>query len=470
MTTSFGSEEFGHVRLGDARLDRRIVKMADRALEVPAGTLSETFSKADEREAAYRFVENESVAPDDIRSAATVATFRRAQATEFLYVPVDSTTVTLASASSEAEFGPVGNRWSREPGVQVMNAIAVDPAGVTIGPVAQVYWTREPHKKVTRTEAYLRGKKGARQKKDTERPIAEKESVHWGTALEQALEGARASGYEGKLWFQLDAGGDFSHLLASATLLNAWLTVRTKNPRSLFQQTGLLHDEVLGKAPVGTMTVEVPQTNNRAGRTAKLELRYVPVVLKLEPRGETGVFPAPLFAVHAVEVSPLPKSEAPIDWLLLTNKPGSTAADAKAVIAGYSTRWRIEEVHKTWKSVTKVEESALESLHAFAIWAVILFSVAVRIERLKYFSRHHAEEPATVEFSPLEIRTLRAFRKESSSRPVPEMVTIGLAVRWVADMGGYMNPHQGPPGSIVLARGLQRLEQLAAGVRLAADL
>ena len=66
---------------------------------------------------------------------------------------------------------------------------------------------------------------------------------------------------------------------------------------------------------------------------------------------------APLYAVSAQEISEVPNNEEPIDWVLLTTKPTYTFADACSVIIAYASRWRIEEVHKSWKSVTKIEDS-----------------------------------------------------------------------------------------------------------------
>jgi hypothetical protein len=114
--------------------------------------------------------------------------------------------------------------------------------------------------------------------------------------------------------------------------------------------------------------------------------------------------------------------------------------------------------------VTRVEDSALESAQAFSVWATILFSVAIRIERLKYYSRKHPEAPATLEFSGAELAALLLLRKRAVRAPLPDApLNIATAVRWVADLGGYMNPHQGPPGSTVIARGLRRLRQFAEG-------
>jgi hypothetical protein len=453
---SFAIEEFGRARLGDARRRKRLISIAVGAARHPDGAIARVFRRSCDREGTYRFVENEGIDRAEVISSATRAAFTRARDASFVYVPVDGSTLSLPSVPDDSEMGPVGNKWASNRGVHVMNAIVVAPDGTTLGSAAQVYWTREPRRapRRTRTASYLKSELGGRVRKPPERPIAEKESSHWGTAMEQAISAAKEVGYLGRLWFQLDAGADFSHLLASATLMNEWVTVRTKNPRRLLDQSGLLAEQVLAAAPVGAVSVDVPGTNNRTARRATLEVRYVPMVLSLRFRGEDrSTIPAPLFAVHAREVSAVPEGERPIDWLLLTNRPGQNEKDAEEVIRGYSMRWRIEEVHRTWKAVANVEDCRLQTVHAVSLWATVLFSVAIRIERQKYFARTHPDEPASVELQPVEIKALCAIRRVRRTTAL----TIGKAVRWIADLGGYMNPHQGPPGSVTLARGLQYL-------------
>jgi hypothetical protein len=430
-----------------------------------AGTITGTFKEEAAREGAYRFLGNESVDPEVLRRAAARAGFTRARGSPYVFVPCDVSTLTLPSVPEDSEMGPVGNTWSKDLGVQVMSAIVVDSEGVTLGAAGQKYWARDPQWKASRTKDYLEAeaKKDKRVRKATNRQIGEKETVHWGTVMEQAIASADEAKFTGQIWFQLDAGADFAHLLASATLLSQWVTVRVRNPRTLYEG-GLLEEKVLEAAPSGKMVVSVAGKPGRAPRMATLELRYVPVVLKLKPRGDGGTFPAPLFAVHAREISRVPEEAECIEWLLLTNKPGETLDDAMLVVRGYTTRWRIEEVHKAWKSVTKVEESGLASLHGLSIWAIILFSVAIRIERLKYLSRAQPELPATIEFEPYEVEALHLLRGARSRLKSKDELTIALAVLWIADLGGYMNPRKGPPGTIVIARGLSYLRLFAAGL------
>ena len=58
---SFGELHFGSARLGDARRTRRLVKIADRIMEHPGGSLPQKMSNWSELMGLYRLVEAEQV-------------------------------------------------------------------------------------------------------------------------------------------------------------------------------------------------------------------------------------------------------------------------------------------------------------------------------------------------------------------------------------------------------------------------
>ena len=137
---------------------------------------------------------------------------------------------------------------------------------------------------------------------------------------------------------------------------------------------------------------------------------------------------------------------------------GYTLEAAGHVVLGYAQRWRIEELHKAWKSgACKVEESQLRDAEHLIPWAIILASVSVRILRMTYLARTAPDTPASVEFDPREIRVVVALaklKKKPTSAP-----TIKQVVGWIAQLGGYIGPTSGgPPGALVIARGLDRLQ------------
>ena len=209
---------------------------------------------------------------------------------------------------------------------------------------------------------------------------------------------------------------------------------------------------------------------DRRARVADLAVRARAITIKLTDRRSDRVHRAPLNASMLRESRTVPRGEKPIEWYLLTNHPISTREEVERVIFGYAQRWRIEEFHKTWKSgCCSTEQTQLHSSKAVMRWATILAAVAARVEHLKYRSRTSPDDPATVELSAHEIRALRLLRTEYGPRKEqqPDELTLGVAVRWIADLGGYTGKSSGgPPGSITIRRGLERLEPAAQVLQL----
>jgi hypothetical protein len=141
--------------------------------------------------------------------------------------------------------------------------------------------------------------------------------------------------------------------------------------------------------------------------------------------------------------------EKPIDWLLLTTRPVDTFAQAKAVVDGYSQRWRIEDFHRVWKSsACRVEETQLRSAEAIQVWATMLASVAGRIERLRLLARKAPDQPACVDLSDHELRALLILKRQQRRRNevIPDVVpNIGVATLWIAELGGYTGKSSGGP-------------------------
>lgn len=57
----------------------------------------------------------------------------------------------------------------------------------------------------------------------------------------------------------------------------------------------------------------------------------------------------PITVVLAREFAP-PDEGAPIEWLLLTTLPVTTAEAAARIVTWYRYRWRIERLHDPWKT------------------------------------------------------------------------------------------------------------------------
>src|SRR5208283_5209577 len=100
------------------------------------------------------------------------------------------------------------------------------------------------------------------------------------------------------------------------------------------------------QAPIAaTVTVELPATKTRAARSARLELRHSTVTLRLRNHWTKTTTAVTLGALLARESETPVDGSEPVEWMLLTNHPMSSRADAELVLLGYTQRWRVEQFH-----------------------------------------------------------------------------------------------------------------------------
>ena len=417
--------------------------MAGSVVRSPSGTITRVFKQASEREAAYRFIENEEVDPAEIARAAVRACLRRSQGLPYLLVPLDGSSLSLADHEDEFGFGTVGARKFPTRGLEVVSAIGVTPDGVPLGYCGQQYWAR----------SHRRANKSHKQ-----RALEEKETRYWMQAI-ACIESERRN-VEGaaRPWYLVDRGGDFKELLAWAAGSDSWLTVRANADRKIAGEDEHLWSLVEGAQRIGCYEFDVSGSHGRKARRARIEVRVKKVELALK-----GLGAAQMWAVLAQETETTPEGEDAIEWLLLTNYPVADFAEAKMVVQSYGYRWRVEDFHRTWKTTCRVEDLQLRSVDAVRRWATTLAVVAMRVQRLTHLARNQPDAHATIELTDDEIKALVLNKQTSKTRGQP--LTIALAVTWIAELGGYTGKSSGgPPGALTIARGLQWLEPAAATV------
>jgi len=447
-TSDWARDEFRHSGNGDARWRRRLTEMGAQAARRPAGKITEAFADDAARQGAYGLLESKLVSPEQVGRAVSTASALRSADYPFVFCPVDGTSLTLVDHGRGKDFGPIGTRGNGARGLKVMNAMVLSPRGVPLGVGAQEWWTRTQR---------------PRRKHRDQLPPERKEISRWLQVMRQMRQvmGTHAPGT--RCWFQLDREGDAWPTISEADTDGHWFTIRASHNRRVRlgddRRTKLR--PLLGKQPVlATSTLKVAAGPNRKGRLATMAIRACTVTLEFRDKRTGRRFTKTLNVVQTREQGTTPPGEKPIEWTLLTNHPISTDQDLLHVIFGYSLRWRIEELHRTWKSgACRVEETQLRSTGAAIKWAIILSAVAVRIERIKQLSRQEPLLPATDEFSPLEIRAAALLRfGKAAKTKVPEGTTPTLqeVTLWIAQLGGYTGKSSGgPPGSITIARGLK---------------
>jgi len=453
--SAWAFEEFGGAQFSDERWRRRLIQMAERAARRPAGRVTETFVSSAERQGAYGLLESDAVGAYDVATAMFEACVRRCAGQSYVLCPIDGTSLTLTEREGSKGFGPVGSRAEGGRGLKVMNAMVLSADGVPLGLSTQQWWTRSEQRR--------------KKHRDKLKP-EQKETQHWLAALKQTRAVMEKYAPSTRCWFQLDREGDAWPTLLEAGIGDHWFTIRANHRRRvLLPGGGKSHlQPLLAQQEVKTQyPLEVRTAGRRQARTATMAVRACTVTLDLRDKRTSKRFSVELNAVQAVEHGTTPAGEKPIEWTLLTNRPIETIKDLTDVIWGYSMRWRIEEFHRTWKSgACCVEENQLRSTSAAIKWATILAAVAVRIERIKQLSREKPNLPAADEFSPAEIKAaaLLYFGKAAKTKIAPAASpTIAQVTLWIACLGGYTGKTSsgGPPGSIVLARGMESVRAAA---------
>jgi hypothetical protein len=143
----------------------------------------------------------------------------------------------------------------------------------------------------------------------------------------------------------------------------------------------------------GELELTMPARGGQSARTATLSVRACRVTLDLRDKRHETHHAAPLNVVCVTEDSP-PPGHAAVEWLLLTTAPVDTFEACVEVVRGYSLRWRIEELHRAWKSgATDLEASQLWTPRNRARWRLILAAVAVQLLRVKVLSETAPQTP-----------------------------------------------------------------------------
>jgi hypothetical protein len=444
---SWAEVEFGSARLGNKLRTSRLVQLGAAAERGRGGSITRVCKEPAQREGAYRLLENDNVAASAITSSARRAALARASRKDaYLVVPVDKTSLHLSDPHRTRELGRISSQGHAR-GIHVMTALVLSQDGVPLGIGAQRYWLRS----ATHTKRARRSK-----------TVEQKESGRFLDCLEDVYDEAVASNAP-RLWFQIDRGGDMKEMFERASAMNCFITFRAAwNRKVEGEEQEYLRPLLAETTPRDLMRVKIGRSGSRRARVVSLELRWLPVKVRLKDHISKTFRYATLMCVQARERGTPPAGEQRIEWTLWTNAPCRNRADVARVVANYALRWRIEDFHRTWKSSCRVEHNWLHSFGAIQRWACILASVSTRIDRLKHLARMSPEAPASVEFSNAELHALYVLRHDRRP-PAGFTPSIHQAVRWVADLGGYSGPAypRGAPGSVTISRGLEWLAPAA---------
>ncbi len=436
---SWAEDEFKTIDLGDRRLDRRAVLLAERMAANPMASIPQACGGWAETQAAYRFL-----AQDDIEWEAILASHWQCAETRMrahrVVLCLQDTTELDFNGQRIAGLGPLSYEAQR--GMYLHPTYAVSTEREPLGVLDAWMWAREPKD--------AEGKRGG--------PL---ESTRWTEGYSRIAELA-AKLPDTRLVYVADREADIVALMAQARDLGHpadWL-IRSQHNRAL-PEGGKLWATVTAGEALGSIRFTMP---SRQGQKARDVRQRVWVKRTSIADGRGG----------RVEVSCLvareegaPEGVKPVEWRLLTNRTIDGLEAAIELIDWYRARWEIELFFHVLKNGCRVEALQLSTVERLERALALFMVVAWRIARLMRLGRTCPDLDAALLFEQDEWQAAYILNRKKVPKTPPRLNEV---VRLVAMLGGFLaRKGDGEPGVKTIWIGLQRIVDFAAGIRFARE-
>lgn len=464
---TWAEQEFAGAPLGDARLSRRLVNIAQSKAEKPGWAFTGV-AEGDwpAVKAYYRFIDHpdeEAIGMSHILRPHRQRTIQRMKGQRTVLCVQDGSDLDYSTLAQCEGLGVIGTNQTeaQSRGLHLHSTLVVAPNGLPLG--------------ILRAQCVAPKLKSP----DEERPswnipVEEKHTFCWIEGLRDTVDVA-AQMPQTRLINVCDREADFFELFEEQRRNpRVDLLVRAQHNRGITDEPFKLFDAVR-QAPLQTkVQVHLPRQSarpklskkkarpKRPGRLAELQVRYQRIQLR-PPKYYSDKDPIEIWVIHAVESAPPAGTEA-VEWFLLTTVNLTSPEDAVQCLRWYCLRWRIEDFHRVLKSGCAIEDVAHDTAERIRRAIAINLVIAWRIMLMTLLGRETPELPAEVLFSDIELQVLRAYAKKKRLKPPS---TLSEAVRLVARIGGYLGRTNDPePGHQLMWEGYQQLHLMCEGFSL----
>ena len=453
-TEFWANETFGECELGDPRRTRRLMQVAQRILEHPAGSFPDQMPDWAELKAAYRLFDADEVT----LHAVAMPHWQHTKSAASGKTLVICDTTELNFGSDREGLGRTGNGAGR--GFLLHNALMVDGLSrAVVGVAGQAIHYRPKCKRAKQNSSQALKRK--------------RESQVWGQVIDEV--GPPAS--DAQYVYVCDRGADnfevFCHLLQQSS---DWVVRAKHQRRNLLMPAGetvSLPDLLPHMSVLGTYELTLRARPKQSARVAQIEVSStrvrMPVPHHKSPWAKS-LTPEPI-AMQLVQVREVnaPTDAEPIEWLLWTSLPTDTFDQAWSVIEDYESRWLVEEYHKALKSGCRVKMRQLQTASRLEPMVGLMSVVAVQLLQLKTITVADPSRAARTMVPQLWLKMLKAARGRRLRR-VHDM-TVYDFYRELAKLGGFLGRRSdGEPGWITVWRGWEKLATLVHGAKLAQNL
>jgi hypothetical protein len=424
-------DEFGGAEVGDARLTKRLIKLADRLSDAPSASIPGACNGHTETQGAYRLFDQaradkrglgwESIlAPHMARTEQRLA--------EHLVVLCLQDTTEL-DFNGQAIDGLGGLSYEAQRGMYLHPTYAVSPQRLPLGILDNWMWAR---------------------------PLDTSESRRWIEGYERVAE--RAGRLPGtRLVYVADREADMLALMQRAHALAhpADYLLRAQHNRCL-PQGGKLWPTVLAQSPLGEIEFTLPARTNQPARAMRQRIHVQSVQL---PDGQGGTMPVTCLIARETDTAP---EQKPIEWRLLTNRAITTLTEAAELIDWYRCRWEIETLFHVLKNGCRIEALQLGDIKKLELALAIYLVVAWRLAHLVRLGRVHPDLPASEVFDRIEWQTAWLLAEKAPPKKTP---TVREVIRRIAMLGGFLaRKGDGEPGVKTLWQGFARVSSFVRGV------
>ncbi len=456
--------ELAGCEFGDARLEKRFVKLVEQLSEGVGETIPMACQDWANTKAAYRFLSNERVNEQKVLSGHFRSTRDRFRATDGVVLVLHDTTGLTFQRENPESIGITKKIAGRKDetgrprmytlcGILMHSSLAITPEGLPLGLSAVKFWTRTKFKGTNALKKTIN---------PTRVPIEEKESVRW---IDNIVETTELLGDPGRCVHIGDRESDIYELFCMARAYETHFLVRTCVDRLAGDGTFTVADAMSEVRVKGVHRIAV---RNRTGKPseARLEIRYRRIRV-WPPVAKQKEYPDLMLTVIHAQERDHPKDRERIDWKLITDLPVASPAQAIEKLEWYASRWKIETFHKILKSGCKAEDSRLRTAERLVNLIAVFCILSWRIFWMTMLNRSSSGMPSAAVFSKVERRILDNLVPDRTSGPTGK--SLSTYITKLARLGGYLaRASDPPPGNIVMWRGLKRLTNIELGFNMAA--
>lgn len=451
---------------GDLRLGRRANNLSNKLIQHPCSSIRQISDNRAEQKAYYRLLSNERVKEEDLIKEVSHRMSSLAKNRHLLCIQ-DTCEVNLSghkgrlkanSGLGRSDKSDTAHCFKLHPGL-VLDSSTLSPLGFS-------------HIKIFHRPEEMPDRIVRKYKRQ---PIEDKESYKW---IEVAQISKKVLQESDTVTFVEDREGDIYEQFALIPDEKHHLLIRSRTTRNLSNGNSL-YKEVDSKPVATRYTVEIPtdRRKNQYKRQANIELRFTKCSLKRPQNLNNKGYPQEI-TVSCISVKETGNVSKPINWKLLTTHEVKNYEQALTMVLWYGARWYIEQVFRMLKRQGfGIEETEIESGWAIRKLVILQMTALLKILQMNIaYSQPEEGQPIEEVFDAEQIQVLKLMNKKLQGRTDKlKNHNNQKKTKWAAwvigRIGGWKGyDSQGPPGVIVLLKGLDRLNYIIEGIKLAKDM